>query len=436
MIYQAHDLVAQSVRTVFHAAAQALNISGGLANLFNVKSLSPLHRILSETMELSGKTFEHLSREHPEARLKIDHVEILGLKHKVEQELVSDKPFCSLMRFTCNPNKGNKNTKNRNVPKVLLVAPISGHRATLFQNTVRDLLPDAEVYITEWKDARDIPVSEGNFDLDTYFDYVQDFLRTIGPDTHMIGISQSTIPVLATTALMAAENDPCKPLSMTLMCGPIDPLVNETEISRLSRQRDIAWFRDNLIASVPAHYAGAGRKVFPGFIQAWGMMAAAPQKKHKSPLHVVDELFRGQGHKLDADAPYYLEMIERVFLEHRVARNTLYSRNRHADVSKIKDTGLMVIEGSADNIAAAGQTKVAHDLCTGIAPHLKDYHLAQGAGHYDVFQGPHWEDKISHRIKDFWRNIAAFKGITYDPPHAMNAANNSTFRTVKPALAV
>jgi poly(3-hydroxybutyrate) depolymerase len=400
MLYEWHELTGLAVKWSFHGAANALALSGGLMDVFRLKASGVLS---------SARVFADMAHDHPAPVFGLGETTIDGSRVLVREDILIEKPFCNLVRFSC------QTAKPRNVPKVLLVAPISGHRPTLLRDTVRDLIPHADVYITDWKDAREVPLSQGRFSLEDYIDHVQNFLRHIGPETHIVGISQSTVPVLAAASLMAARNEWCRPLSMTLMCGPIDPRINETEISRLSRERDIGWFENNLIHTVPFRYPGRGRRVFPGFLQEVGMVMNTPGKNHP-PFNAVNKLYRGQGDKLDADAPYYLDTIRQVFLEHHLPRGIMTWRGETVDPSKITDTALMVVEGSEDNITAPGQTKAAHDLCTGLDPSLRGYHLQHGAGHYDLFAGPHWEGKILSKINVFWRKIAAIQGIAYDPP--------------------
>lgn len=430
MLYEWHDFIGKSVRASFQAAANALSFSGSLMNVFKHAASPPGYGELSAHFIKSASQLAELSQDQPDPGFGIWETRIGGKKYVVNEEVAADLPFGRLLHFKCETGG-----QPRNVPKILLVAPISGHKATILRDTVRELIPDADVYATDWKDAREVPKSKGDFTLETYMGYVQDFLHQIGPSTHMIGISQSTVPVLAVTSLMAARKDPCTPASMTLMCGPIDPRINETKISSLSRQHDIQWFRDHLIQTVPAGYPGRGRKVFPGYVQAMGLAVAAPQKKNDTPLFLVNKLFRGQGEKMDAHAPYYLDTIQQVFLEHRLPKGTMTWKNERVDPSKITNTGLLVIEGSADNITAVGQTRIAHEMCENIPARMKGYHLEPGAGHYDVFSGPHWSGGIYNKINTFIRNVAALQGIAYDPPQTVSGSNATENRYAQPGMA-
>ena len=419
MLYEWHDIISQSVRMSFHTAANAMTFGGGLLKIFNMKA-QPDYRALTNT-------FRKLSHDQPQPSFGLWRTKIDGQLVPVTEEVVVDKPFGRLLHFKCN--------SERNVPKIMIVAPISGHKATILRDTVRELIPDSDVYVTDWKDAREVPLKEGKFDLDEYMAYVQDFIHEIGPNTHLVGISQSTVPVLAVTALLSARKDSCQPLSMTLMCGPIDPRINETDISRLSRQRDIDWFRKNMIMRVPENYAGRGRNVFPGFMQSMGLLMAAPNQRHHTPAGIIGKLYGGQGEKLDTDAPYYLDTIQQVFLEHRLPRGTMTWHGEKIDLSKISNTALFTVEGTHDNMTAPGQTSVAHLLCDQIDPKMKRHHLQPGAGHTDLFSGVHWKSKISIEIKDFIRKIAATHGIAYDPLQVDTPVKTAQNQLAKPALA-
>lgn len=406
MLYEQFEHIRAQLKFSFNLAAQSIYLSHSLANIFNMKSGGQPSSSLQ-----TARLLETLLEGPPTPTFDLKQTTINGQTIPVTEEILVSKPFGDLIHFKC--ETGNV---VRNVPKVLIVAPISGHKSTILRDTVRELLPDSDVHIIDWKDAREVPIQEGQFDLAKYMDYVQDFIHKIGPDVHIIGISQSTVPVLAVTSLLAARNDPCQPLSMTLMCGPIDPRINETEISRLTRQRDINWFQQNMISRVPGKYPGRGRDVFPGFVQALGMMAAAPGQKQQTSLEMLRKVYGEQGEKLDAHAPYYLDTIEQVFLEHRLPRGAMTWRNEKIDPAEIRNTALFTIEGTHDNITAPGQTLITHKLCKHIPPDLKHHKLQSGAGHYDLFSGPHWKHEISNEIKGFFRKIAATRGIAYDPP--------------------
>lgn len=432
MLYEWHDKVSQSVQMSMQAAANGLWFSGKLMGLFQHAAMPfTMQKMIDNTIS-SAQSFNKLAQDQPAPSFGLHSASIKGRKVPVSEEILIDRPFGQLLHFRCDTGR-----QPRNVPKVLIVAPNSGYKATILRDTVHELLPDSDVYLAQWKDARDIPVETGKFDLEEYMACVQEFIHRIGPDTHMIGISQSTVPVLAVSALMAARKDPDRPLSMTLMCGPIDPRINETEISRQSRKHNIEWFRRNMTAEVSRSYAGRGRLVFPGFLQAMGgLMLSSPGQRQVTPESVIGKIFGGQGEKIDADAPFYLDTIQQVFLEHRLPRGTMTWRGEKIDLSQIHDIGLFTIEGTHDNITAPGQTEIAHRLCDHIDPLLRRHHLQKGAGHYDLFSGKHWQHTISNEFKNFTRKIAARHGITYDPPQADFPAPHGCLKTaIKPALA-
>lgn len=431
MLYEWHDQISQSVRMSMQATANGLWTSGLLMNMFQAAAFSPAAKKIIDSTIDCAISFNKMAQNQPAPSFGLNHTKINGRRTAVTEEVLIDKPFGQLLHF-----KTAANGTPRNVPKVLIVAPISGHKATILRDTVRELIPDHDVYVTQWKDARDVPLSKGKFDLEDYMAYVQDFIHKIGSDIHIIGISQSTVPVLAVASLMAARQDTDRPLSITLMCGPIDPRINETEISRQSRKHSIEWFSQNVITKVPYSYAGYGRDVYPGFLQAMGLMMTAPGQRQVSAETFISKIFGGQGEKIDADAPYYLDTIQQVFLEHRLPRGAMTWRGEAIDPAQIRDIGLFTIEGSEDNITAPGQTKIAHTLCRHLDPLMQRHHLQKGAGHYDLFSGAHWNHDISNKFKDFTRKIAARHGITYDPQQADTPAPDCSLNTaIKPALA-
>ncbi len=432
MLYQWHDNVSQSVQMSMQMAANSMWFSGKLMSLFQFAATPPsLQKIIDDTISCA-LSFNKLAQNQPTPSFGLHSTKINGRSVPVTEEILADKPFGQLLHFKCDTG-----FRPRNVPKVLIVAPNSGYKATILRDTVCELLPECDVHVIQWKDARDVPLNKGKFDLEDYIDYVQDFIHKVGPNTHVIGISQSTVPVLAASALMAARNDSGRPLSMTLMCGPIDPRINETEISRQSRKHNIEWFRRNMITEVSPSYAGHGRAVFPGFLQAMGgVMLTPPGQNQVSAETIIGKIFGGQGEKIDADAPFYLDTIQQVFLDHRLPRGTMTWRGEKIDPSQIRDIGLFTVEGREDHITAPGQTEIAHQLCHRIDPLLQRHHVQNGAGHYDVFSGGHWNKEISNKFKDFTRKIAAHHGITYDPPQADTPAYNTSLKTaIKPALA-
>ena len=300
-------------------------------------------------------------------------------------------------------------------PRVLVVAPLSGHFGTLLRHTVRTLLADHDVFITDWTNARDVPLSEGAFGFDDYVDHVVRFLEEMGPGSHVVAVCQPAVQALAAAAVMNEAKNPCAPASMTLMAGPVDTSVNPTKVNELAMGRPISWFERNLIATVPDRHAGAGRRVYPGFVQLFAFMSMNADRHMKGHLDLYWHLVQGEAAKalqiktfydeyfavLDLAAEFYLETVERVFQRNLLAQNQLPYRGRTLDMRAIRRTALMTVEGERDDICSVGQTVAAHELCTGLRPYMKRHHLQAGAGHYGVFSGRKWEGQVYPLVRNF-----------------------------------
>jgi poly(3-hydroxybutyrate) depolymerase len=325
------------------------------------------------------------------------------------------KPFCKLLRFERRlPKALAAHAKD---PKVLVVAPLSGHHATLLRDTVRALLPDHNVWITDWIDARLVPLAAGPFHLDDYVAYVTEFVRHLGPDVHLISVCQPTVPVLAAVSLMATANDPKLPRSMTMMGGPIDTRRNPTQVNALAKRKPYEWFETNVIFKVPAQHPGYLRRVYPGFLQHAGFVAMNPDRHLNSHWDYYLDLVKGdqedvEAHRrfydeynavLDLPAEYYLDTIKIVFQEHRLPNGTWHVKGVRVAPEDIRTVALFTIEGELDDISGSGQTQAAHDLCVNI-PKSKQKHLtAPGVGHYGIFSGRRWREMIYPQIRDFIR---------------------------------
>jgi poly(3-hydroxybutyrate) depolymerase len=327
----------------------------------------------------------------------------------VNEEILLRKPFCQLLRF-------HRDTIRRD-PKVLVVAPMSGHFATLLRGTVEALLPDHDVHITDWADAREVPLSLGNFDLDDYVDYIMEFCRYLGPDVHVIAVCQPSVPVMAAAALMAADKDPRQPRSITLMGGPIDTRVSPTTPNDLAMRNSMMWFRQNVISTVPFSYAGAMRRVYPGFLQLTSFISMNLDRHINAHMRQFEHLVKGDddsadGHRafydeylavMDLTAEFYLQTIQVVFKEHQLPRGAWVSRGRKVDPGAI-ETALMTVEGELDDISGIGQTKAAHALTPNI-PGARHVHWEQPrVGHYGIFNGRKWREQIMPRVRDFIRD--------------------------------
>ena len=300
-------------------------------------------------------------------------------------------------------------------PRVLVVAPLSGHFATLLRHTVKTLLADHDVYITDWTNARDVPLEDGPFGFSDYIDHIVEFLEVMGPGSHVVAVCQPAVQTLAAAALMAEIRNPAAPASMTLMAGPVDTSVNPTKVNELAVSKPIAWFERNLIATVPDRHPGRGRRVYPGFIQLSAFMAMNSDRHLNSHVDMFWHLARRDGAKaapiktfydeyfavLDLAAEFYLETVKMVFQDNDLGRNQLKYRDRILDMRAIKKTALMTVEGERDDICAVGQTVAAHDLCSGLRPYMKRHHLQPGVGHYGVFSGRKWESQVYPLVRNF-----------------------------------
>ena len=326
----------------------------------------------------------------------------------VNEEILVRKPFCQLLRF-------HRDTAVKS-PKVLLVAPMSGHYATLLRGTVEALLPDHDVHITDWVDAREVPLSQGNFSLDDYIDYIIDFCRYLGPDVHVIAVCQPSVPVMAAAALMAEAKDPRQPKSLTLMGCPIDTRISPTVPDDLAMRNSMMWFRQNVISTVPFNHPGAMRRVYPGFLQLTSFISMNLDRHVNAHMRQFEHLLKGADVKaeqhrafydeylavMDLSAEFYLQTIQVVFKEHQLPRGVWVSRDRKIDPSFI-ETALMTVEGELDDISGVGQTKAAHALTPNI-PGARHVHWEQPrVGHYGIFNGTKWREQIMPRVRDFIR---------------------------------
>jgi polyhydroxyalkanoate depolymerase len=326
----------------------------------------------------------------------------------VREEIVFTTPFANLLRFA-------KPDSVADQPKVLIVAPMSGHFATLLRNTVSTMLRDHDVYITDWKNARDIPLSAGRFGMDEYLDHVIAFMNEIGPGAHMMAVCQPCIQALSATAIMAADKHPATPLSLTLMGGPVDVRINPTVVNDLANTKSFEWFENNLISRVPWQFRGAGRRVYPGFVQLNAFMSMNMGRHNEQFRTLYQHLADGETEKagairefydeylavLDMDADFYLETIDRVFQRALLAQGKFEYRGRTVDCGAIRRTALLTVEGERDDICSVGQTAAAHDLCINLRPHLKRRYLQPGVGHYGVFSGKKWDNQIYPQVRNF-----------------------------------
>ena len=354
---------------------------------------------VSEMLALAGLT-------HERPPFGFESIAVNGRDVEVHEEIAMQTPFCSLVHF----RKGVDLVQ----PRVLLVAPLSGHFATLLRGTARTLLADHDVYITDWHNVRDVPLAAGVFDLDAFVDHVISFLERIGRQAHVVAVCQPTVGVLSAVSVMAADNNPAQPSSMTLMAGPIDTRVNPTQVNELAKAHSMTWFERNLIGVVPARYPGAARRVYPGFVQIASFMSMNPERHKKAFEDLFGYLVEGDMEKaepiltfyheyfatMDLPAEFYLQTIRDVFQEHLLPRGKLLWHGNVVEPAAIKRTALFTVEGEKDDICAIGQTLAAQELCSGIRPYLKQHHVQTGAGHYGVFNGRRWEGSIYPRLRE------------------------------------
>ena len=398
MLYNAYELQ----RSMLAGASALANFSAGLlnnpANPFAYFGGGP---ILASALEV----FAHASAPRGKPEFGLDVTEIDGEQVAVQEEIVLRKPFGQLKRFVREGVEGG--------PKLLIVAPMSGHFATLLRGTVQRMLPVADVYITDWRDARQVPLSDGRFDLDDYVDYVIEFLATIGSEgdarPHVLAVCQPSVPVYAAVALMNADKHPNTPRTLTLMGGPIDTREAPTAVNTLATERPHSWFKQNVIATVPGTYPGAGRTVYPGFLQLAGFMTMNLGNHMNSHWEMFKHLVKGDDESADATmrfydeyrsvcdmtSEFYLQTIDVVFQSHALPKGEMMHRGRRVDPAAITDTALLAIEGEKDDISGLGQTKAALTIATKLPAKMKKYHMAEDVGHYGIFNGSKWRNRIA-----------------------------------------
>ncbi len=431
MLYQIYE-TQRSLMEPFSDFAQVT------AKLF-ANPLSPLGQVpLAQRIAAAYDLLHRLGKDYEKPEFGIRNVDIGGQHVAIHERVEIDKPFCELRRFKRYADDPHTLTLLKQQPVVLIVAPLSGHYATLLRDTVRTMLQDHKVYITDWKNARLVPLSEGEFHLDDYVNYVQEFIRYLQKqygNCHVMSVCQPTVPVLAAVSLMASRGEPT-PLSMTMMGGPIDARRSPTAVNNLALHRSYEWFENNVIYRVPSTFPGSGRRVYPGFLQHAGFIAMNPDRHASSHYDYFMDLVKGdndsaESHRqfydeynavLDMDADYYLETINTVFQEFKLVHGTWDVRNEQGRIERvrpqdIRNTGLLTVEGELDDISGCGQTRAAHDLCTGIeAPEQRHFEV-KGAGHYGIFSGRRWREKVYPVVKAF---IAEHQppAVNVEPPAA------------------
>ena len=427
------------------------------AKLFS-NGTSPLsHTPMAQRMAAGYDLLYRLGKDYEKPEFGLTSVDVDGNNVVIQEVVELDKPFCQLRRFKRFTDDPATLQVLKKQPVVLVVAPLSGHYATLLRDTVRTLLKDHKVYITDWKNARTVPMSEGAFHLDDYIHYVEEFIRHLQAEygnCHVISVCQPTVPVLAAVSLMASRGEQT-PLSMTMMGGPIDPRKSPTAVNNLAMNKSFEWFENNVIYRVPENFPGAGRRVYPGFLQHTGFVAMNPDRHATSHYDYFKDLIKGddasvEAHRkfydeynavLDMDADYYLETIRAVFQEFMLVNGTWDVRNADGSIERVKPqditgSALLTVEGELDDISGSGQTQAAHDLCTGIPEMQRQHYEVQGAGHYGIFSGRRWRELVYPQLKAF---IAAHdapqKRAVASAPTAVTAEDTVTARPARRASA-
>ncbi len=402
-----------SLKEMHHAGMAPVRM---MANAAKHMFSNPMHPMsytgLGRHIAAAGELVERLTQSYPKPEFGIKHTKIDGKHVDVWDEVVLNKPFCNLRHFA----RSGKQKENNE--KLLIVAPMSGHHATLLRGTVEALIPHHDVYITDWIDGREVPLYKGEFDLNTYIDYVMDFLRHIGPNAHVMGVCQPSVPVMAAVALMNEMKDPCAPATMTLIGGPVDTRKAPTKVNTFAKEHPIEWYEANVVTRVPLNYPGFMRRVYPGFLQLTGFMSMNLERHVGEHVKLFQHLVQGDGdgaasHRTfyneylsvaDLPAEFYLQTIEEVFHKHALPEGTLYHYEQRVNPKAITKTAILAIEGELDDISGVGQTKAAVDIATSLAPDKKKYHLQKDVGHYGIFNGRKYRELVRPVITGWIRN--------------------------------
>jgi poly(3-hydroxybutyrate) depolymerase len=400
MMYNVYEMQRSWLATAGAWATMASEMLQNPVNPFGYVAAGPM---VASALEV----FAHAAAMRGKPAFGLDSTMVIGDPVPVREEIVVRKPFGQLKRFV---REGVEDS-----PRLLIVAPMSGHYATLLRGTVERMLPGHDVYITDWRDARSVSLSEGRFDLDDYIDYLVEFLEHIGPGAHMLAVCQPSVPSYAAVALMSAADHPCLPRTLTMMGGPVDTREAPTVVNTLATERPLSWFEQNVIARVPYGYAGAGRRVYPGFLQLSGFMSMNLGNHMMSHWEMFKHLVDGDDASADATkafydeyrsvcdmtAEYYLQTITTVFQSHALPKGEMMHRGVRVDPAAITKTALLAIEGERDDISGLGQTKAALNIATSLSPARKNYFKAMGVGHYGIFNGSKWRDIIAPVVEDW-----------------------------------
>jgi poly(3-hydroxybutyrate) depolymerase len=395
-----------------HAALNPSRAFADATRLLFKNPANPLaHTTYGKSVAAAAELFERSTRRYGRPEWRIDSTTVGGERVTVHINTVWERPFCQLLHF----ERAFTHVPRRPQPRLLIVAPMSGHYATLLRGTIEAFLPNHDVYITNWRNAQSVPVAEGRFDLDDYIDYLISMLHMLGGDVHVVAVCQPSVPVLAAVALMEAVEDPYVPHSMVLMGGPIDTRINPNAVNKLAKDRGVDWFRSHVITKVPFPHPGFMRDVYPGFLQLHGFMSMNFDRHLEAHRNLFRHLVKGDGdsaqkHRefydeylavMDLAAEFYLQTVETVFIRYALPKGEMAHRGHLIDPGAIRRVALMTVEGEHDDISAVGQTEAAHALCVNIPAGNKAHYLQQAVGHYGVFNGSRYRAEIAPRIADF-----------------------------------
>ncbi len=380
--------------------------------------LNPLaHTFPGKMVAASCEVFNRVTKRYGKPEWGLESTRVDGVEVPLIEEVVSKSAFCDLLHL----RKATRKPGAADQPKTLIIAPMSGHYATLLRGTVTAMLPEHDVYITDWRDARDIPLVMGRFDLNDFIDHIIAFIEHLGENTHVVAVCQPAVPALIAAAVMAADENPLRPASITLMGGPIDTRRNPTVVNEHAERRDIGWFERNVIMQVPWPNLGALRRVYPGFIQLTGFMTMNLDRHLEAHSNLFSNLIKGDAdpveqHRrfydeylsvMDLPAEFFLQTVQSVFQEHALPKDEFIHRGRKVDCSAIRDIALLTVEGERDDICGLGQTEAAHDLCDRLPDDLHFHYVQEGVGHYGVFNGTRWRTEIQPRIRDMIKSVEA-----------------------------
>jgi poly(3-hydroxybutyrate) depolymerase len=397
-------------------ASTPIRMAARMTRNFWTSPLNPaIDTDLGRRLYASTDLFANVTRRYGKPAWNIDDIVVGDTLVRVRQVTVWSSPWVKLINFQRDPSDLRRAGQRGIAPAVLIVAPLSGHYATLLRGTVQAFLQDHDVYITDWSNARNVPMLEGRFDFHDYIDHVRDMMRALGPRPHVVAVCQPGPPVLAAAALMAEDNDPSRPASMTFMGSPIDARLSPTVTNNLAEEKPFAWFQSNMIYTVPPPYPGMGRRVYPGFVQLASFMSMNKAKHQEAHQRYFQDLVKGDGDSadkhlefydeylsvLDLTEEFYLQTIDIVFQQHLLPKGELTHRGRPVRPDLITDIGLMTVEGENDDISGIGQTQAAHTLCSSLPETLKEDYVQPGVGHYGVFNGRRFREEIYPRVRDF-----------------------------------